>query len=108
MISLLSKDSQESSPAPQLESINTLAHSLFMVQLSHQYMTTGKTIAFTLQTFVCKMMSLIFNMLPRFVIAFFPKSKSLNFVAAVTICSDFEAQENKICHCFNFPLFAIK
>ena len=74
----------------------------FMVQLSHQYMTTGKDIAFTLQTFVCKVMFLLFNMLPRFVIAFFPKSKCLNFMAAVTIRSDFEAQENKICHCFHF------
>ena len=49
-----------------------LQHSaFFMVQLSHQYITIGKTIAFTIQTFVYKMMSLLFNMLPRFVITFF-------------------------------------
>ena len=48
-----------------------------MVQLSYQYMTTGKTIALTIWTFVGKMMSLLFNMLPRFVIAFLPKSKCL-------------------------------
>ena len=42
----------------------------FMVQLSHLYMTTGKTIALTIWTFVGKMMSLLFNMLSRFVIAF--------------------------------------
>ena len=47
----------------------------FMVQLSHLFMTTGKTIALTLQTFVGKVMSLLFNTLSRFVIAFFPRSK---------------------------------
>ena len=49
----------------------------FMVQLSHLYMTTGKTMAFTIWTFVGKVMSLLFNMLSRFVIAFLPRSKSL-------------------------------
>ena len=47
----------------------------FMVQLSHQYMTTGKTIALTVQTFVGKVMSLLFNMLSRFIIDFLPKHK---------------------------------
>ena len=49
----------------------------FMVQLSNPYMTTGKTIAFTRQTFVGKVMSLLFNMLSRLVIAFFPRNKRL-------------------------------
>ena len=49
----------------------------FTVQLSHPYMTTGKTIAFTRQTFVCKVMYLLFNMLSRLVIAFYPRSKHL-------------------------------
>jgi len=49
----------------------------FIVQLSHWYMTTGKTIAFTKLIFVGKVMSLLFNMLSRFVIAFFPRSKQL-------------------------------
>ena len=49
----------------------------FMVQLSHLYMTTGKTIALTRWTFVGKVMSLLFNTLSRFVIAFLPKSKHL-------------------------------
>ena len=49
----------------------------FIVQLSHPYMTTGKTIALTRQTFVGKVMSLLFNMLPRFVIAFVSRSKCL-------------------------------
>ena len=48
-----------------------------MVQLSHPYMTTGKTIALTRQTFVGKIMSLLFNMLPRLVIAFLPRNKRL-------------------------------
>ena len=49
----------------------------FMVQLSHPYMTTGKTIVLTLQTFVDTVMSLLFNVLSRFVIAFLPRSKRL-------------------------------
>ena len=49
----------------------------FIVQLSHPYMTTGKTIALTRRTFVSKEMSLLFNMLSRFVIAFLPRSKHL-------------------------------
>ena len=48
-----------------------------MVQLAHPYMTTGKTIALTIQTFVGKVMSLLFNTLPRFVIAFLSRSKHL-------------------------------
>ena len=50
---------------------------LFMVQLSHLYMTTGKTIALTIQTFVGKIMSLLCNMLSRLVTAFLPMSKCL-------------------------------
>ena len=49
----------------------------FRVQLSHPYMTTGKTIALTRRTFVGKVMSLLFNMLSRLVIAFLPRSKRL-------------------------------
>ena len=55
-----------------------LQHSaFFIVQLSHPYMTTGKTIALTKWTFVGKVMSLLFNMLSRLVIAFLPRSKCL-------------------------------
>ena len=54
-----------------------LCSAFFMVQLSHPYMTTGKTIAVTIQTFVGKVMSLLFNMLLRFVIASPPRSKCL-------------------------------
>ena len=49
----------------------------FIVQLSHPYMTTGKTKALTRQTFVGKVMSLLFNMLSRLIITFFPRSKHL-------------------------------
>ena len=63
-----------------------------MVQISHPYMMiAGKTIAWTRQTFVSKMMSLLFNVLSSFVIVFLPRSKHLNFMAAVTVHSDFEA-----------------
>ena len=54
-----------------------LCSTFFIVQLSHPYTTTGKTIALTRQTFVGKVMSLLFNMLPRLVIAFLPRSKRL-------------------------------
>ena len=73
----------------------------FMVQLSHSYMTTGKTTALTRWTIVGKVVSLLFNIPSRVVIAFLPRSKCLNFMAAVTICSDFGAQENKVCHCLH-------
>ena len=73
----------------------------FIVQLSHPYMPTGKTIALTRQTFVGKVMSLLFNMLSRLDIAFLPRSK-----AAITICFDFGAPQNKVCHCFHcFPIY---
>ena len=57
---------------------SVLRHSaFFIVQLSHPYMTTGKTTALTRRTFVDKVMSLLFNMLPRLVITFLPRSKRL-------------------------------
>ena len=48
-----------------------------MVQLLHPYMTAGKTVALAIQTFIDKVISLTFNMLSRFIIAFFPRSKHL-------------------------------
>ena len=73
----------------------------FMVQLSHFYMTIGKTTALVIWTFVSKMMSLPFNTLSSFVITFLPRGKNLSIVAAVTSCSYFRAQINKVCHCFH-------
>ena len=66
------RDSREFSPTPQFES-----SAFFMVQLSHPYMTTGKTIVLTRWTFVSKVISLLFIMLSRFVIVFLPRSKCL-------------------------------
>ena len=78
---------------------------LFMVQLSHPYMTTGKPIALTIWTFVSKVMSLLFNTLSLH--SFSSKEQvSFNFMAAVTICSDFGAPQNKVSHCFHcFPIY---
>ena len=81
----------------------------FLVQLSNPYMTTGKTIALTRQTFVGKVMSLFFDR-SRLVIdccLFFSKEKvSFNFMAVVTIYSDFGAPQNKVSHCFHcFPIY---
>ena len=71
------RDSQESLQNHNLK-VSVLQHStFFMVQLSHPYMTTGKTIALTRWTFVGKVMSLLFNMLSRLVITFLPRSKRL-------------------------------
>ena len=68
---------------------------VFLDNLSHPYMTTGKTISLTRRTFVDKIMSLLFNMLSGLVINFLPKSKHLNFMAAITICSDSGAPKIK-------------
>ena len=74
----------------------------FIVQLSHPYMTTGKTMALTRPTFVSKVISLLFNILSRFVIAFLPRSKHLLISwLQFTIYSDFGAQANKVCHYFH-------
>ena len=70
----------------------------FIVQLSHPYMTTGKTTALTRWTFVGKVMSVLFNMLFRLVITFPMLQTSFNFMAAVTICMDSGVQ-NTVCHC---------
>ena len=73
-----------------------------MVQFLHPNMTPGKSTALTLWIFVSKVISLLFNMLSRFVVASSKGQASFNFMAAVTICSDFGAQKNKICHWFYF------
>jgi len=75
----------------------------FVVQVSHPYMITGKAIVLTIWIFVSKVMSLLFNMLSRFVIIFSKEQASLSFLAAVTICNYFGAQGNKsltVFHCF--------
>ena len=86
---------------------SVLRHSaFFIVQLLHPYMTTGKTMAYTIQTFVSKIMSLVFNMLSRFVIAFLPRSKHvviswLHLPTAVIL-----EPKKIVCHCFHcFPIY---
>ena len=80
----------------------------FIVQPSHPYMITGKTIALTRQTFVGKVMSLFFTMLSRYVIAFLPKSKCLliSWLWSPTAVI-LETKKNKVCHCFHyFPIYS--
>ena len=72
------RDSQKSSPTPQFKSINSSALSLLYGPTHiHSYTTTGKTITLTTQTFVVKVISLIFNTQSRLAIAFLPRSKCL-------------------------------
>ena len=74
----------------------------FMIQLSNPYMTTGKTIALTIQTFVGKMMSLLFNMLSRFIIVFLPRNKCL-LISWLQSLSTVILEPKKIaCLCFYF------
>ena len=82
----------------------------FIVQLSHSYMTTGKTIALTRWTFVDKVMSLLFNMLSRLVIAFLPRSKRLLISWLQSPSAVILEPKKIVCHCFHlFPhLFAMK
>ena len=78
----------------------------YILQFSDTYMTTGKTISLTRWTFVSKVKSLLFNMLSRLLITFSKEQASFNFMATVTIHSDFGTQENKVCHCFAcFPIY---
>ena len=92
----------------QSSKTSILRHSaFFIVQLSHPYMTTGKTVALTRQTFVGKVMSLLFNMLSRLVIAFLTRSKHLliswlQSPSAVIL----EPPQIKVWHCFHcFPIY---
>ena len=78
LISLQYKGTHKSLLQHHSSKPSILWHSaFFIVQISHPYMTTGKTIALTKWTFVGKVMSLLFNMLSRLVIAFLPRSKHL-------------------------------
>ena len=77
----------------------------FMAQLSYPYMATGKNIALTIWTFVSKVISLLFNMLSRFVIAFLPRSKCLS-ISWLQSPSAVILEPKKIkFHCFHFSTF---
>ena len=117
------RDSQESSPKPQFKSISSSVLSLLSQFLgmwaceanldvrSHIYTwVLDNTKALAIQTFVGKVMPVVCNMLSSFVMVFLPKGKCFffffNFMASVTICSDFGTQENKVCHClYCFPMY---
>ena len=101
------RDSQESSPTPSSKASILQCSAFFIVQLSHPYMTTGKTIALTTWTYVGKVMSLLFNMLSRMVIAFLLRSNCvliswLQSPPAVIL----EPPQNKVTHYFHcFPVY---
>ena len=84
-----------------------LRHSAFFtVQLSHPYMTTGKTIALTRWAFVGKVMSLLFNMLSRLVIAFLPRSKHLLISWPQSPSAVILKPKKIVCHRFHyFPIY---
>src|SRR5574340_195096 len=78
----------------------------FTVQLSHPYMTTGKTIALTRKTFVGKVMSLLLNMLSRLVITFLPRSNCLIMSLLYSPSAVILEPQYKGCHCFHcFPIY---
>ena len=78
----------------------------FIVQLSHPYMTTGKTIALTRRTFVGKVTSLLFNMLSRLVMTFLPRSKSLLISWLQSPSAVILEPKKIVCHCFHcFPIY---
>ena len=77
----------------------------FKVQLSHPYITTGKTIALTRRILVGKVMSVLWICYLGWS-SLLPRSKRLNFMDAITICSDFGTPKNKVWHCFHcFPIY---
>ena len=98
---------QESSPTSQFKASILQCSAFFIVQLSHPYMTTGKTIALTRWNFVNKVMYLLFNMLSRMVIAFLLRSNCvliswLQSPPAVIL----EPPQNKVTHYFHcFPVY---
>ena len=88
--------------SPKASSLRCSA--FFIFQISHPYMTTGKSIALTRWTFVGKVMSLLYNMLPRLVIAFLPRSKRL-LISWLLSPSAVILEPQKISHCFQyFPI----
>ena len=86
---------------------SVLRHSaFFIVQLSYPYMTTAKTKALTRQTFVGKVMSLLFNMLSRLVIAFLPRNKCLLISWLQSPSAMILEPPQKVCHCFHYvPIY---
>ena len=94
---------------PQHHSSKASIHrhsAFFIVQLSHPYMTIGKTIALTRQTFVGKVMSLLFNMLSRLVITFLPRGKCLLILWLQSPSAVILEPRKIVRHCFHcFPIY---
>ena len=102
LISLLSKGLSEVFSSTTVWRHQSLAFCLlYSPALKTIYVTTGKTIALTLWTFVSRVMSLLFNTWSRFVITFLPRSNHLLILWLLTVCSDFGAQQEEICHYFH-------
>ena len=105
LISLKSKGLSRVFSPPQFKILGRSA--LFMVQLSHQYMTTGKNKALNRWTFISKVMSLLLNMLSRLVIAFLLRSKRLliSWLQSPSVVI-LEPKKNELCHYFHcFPIY---
>ena len=109
LISLLTKGLSKIFSSTTVQNINSSVLSLLYgptLTSIHLYMTTGKTIALTIQTFGGKVLSPLFNMLSSFVTTSLSRNKCLIFMAEVTVHSNFGAQENKICYYFCiFPIY---
>ena len=107
-LDLLAVQGNLKSPLNHSSKPSVLWHSgFFIIQLSHPYKTTGKTIALTRCTFVGKLMSLLCNMLSKLVITFLPRSKCLliSWLQSPSVVI-FEPQKNKVSHCFHcFPIY---
>ena len=97
----------KSLPQHHSSKASILRHSaFFIVQLSHPYMTTGKTIALTRQTFVGKVMSLLFNMPSRLVITFLLRTKCLLISWLQSPSAVILEPPKIVCHCFHsFPIY---
>ena len=101
-LDLLSVQGIKSLPQHHSSKASILVHSaVFTVQLSHPYMTIGKTIALTRWTFVGKVMSLLFNMLSRLVIIFLPRSKHLLISWLQSPSAVILEHPKIVCHCFH-------
>ena len=100
------RDSQESSPTSQYKSINSSVLSFLYGPTLHPYMATGKTIALTRWTFISKVMSLLFNMLSRLVIAFLPRSKDLLISWLQSPSAVILEPKKIVSYCFHcFPIY---
>ena len=106
LISLQSKGFSRIFSNTTVQKASILLHlAFFTVQLSHAYMTTGKTIALTRQIFSGKVMSLLFNTLSRFVTTFLPRRKCL-LISWLQSLSTVILEPKKICYCFHcFPIY---